>query len=636
MQDPYFFEQLLHGVPLLPLLDTAREMDGLHFYHGVRRCSVVFEFHLVEPALRECLEWARTPGVALQDVNTTLGVNQLGALRAWTCTPLCYALTDLWRNPARTRASVAKVLSFGRLFFQALHGLPPRFIFENGTLYRGEHGVMSTWDSKMVPDGFFSFFVPTSFSTSTNVVAEFKGATGPRTVFIVHEASGWIMSAFSQFPDEEEVLLEPVTNFQVLKAEKYDTNHSLVQLQEMKPGLHIVEGRVRPGVALLEGSQVKALEEVSYRTWQEQQKVEQSGAGAAAEARPKLQFDPFSEQEWIARDEEVPECEQDRHREMSVLGEGTFGTTYRMTAVNSEAAHAMYGVTRFAVKVVTITKKNQIKEEDVRREAKTLSMMLHRNVVRYFWLEKTGKAFWIVMERADGDSVAAFIQTRAQGQGVQEGEVLDIMKQTTSAIDYIHSQGIVHRDIKADNVLFAHAEGDGPRIMKLADFGASAVVATNAASALQSKVGTQCYYSPERGRSQVYGVKSDMWALGCVLLELLRLQRLRGALWDDGYEVTQRRRIFMQEAVDKSMLLGQVVRCLLCLDKHDRIGAVALKNRLEEGAVAAALEAKRQQETAAAAALVKDMEEQAAAAAVFVLIYMYVYTHTNIPMYACM
>ena len=92
----------------------------------------------------------------------------------------------------------------------------------------------------------------------------------------------------------------------------------------------------------------------------------------------------------------------------------------------------------------------------------------------------------------------------------------------------------------------------------------------------------------------------------------------------------------MQEAVDKSMLLGQVVRCLLCLDKHDRIGAVALKNRLEEGAVAAALEAKRQQETAAAAALVKDMEEQAAAAAVFVLIYMYVYTHTNIPMYACM
>jgi len=83
--------------------------------------------------------------------------------------------------------------------------------------------------------------------------------------------------------------------------------------------------------------------------------------------------------------------------------------------------------------------------------------------------------------------------------------VLDIINLTSSAIDYIHNQGIVHHDIKADNVLFAHAEGDRPRIMMLADFGVSAVVATNAASALQSKVGTQCYYSPERGRSQGCG-----------------------------------------------------------------------------------------------------------------------------------
>ena len=612
MHDPYFFEQLLDSVPLLSLVDTAREMDGVLFYHGVRKCSVIFDFQLVEPALCGCLEWARSQDDSLQDVKDILGIDQLASLRVWTCTPLCYVMTDLWRNPARTRASVAKVLPFGRLFFQALHSLPSRFIFENGTLYRGEHGVMSTWDAKMhAPDAFFSFFVPTSFSTSTKVVAEFKGVTGPRTIYIVYEASGWIMSAFSPFPQEEEVLLEPVTNFKVLKAEKYDSSHSLVRLQEMKAGLHLVEGRVRPGVGLLDGSRVKALEEVSYRTWLQQQKDKENSAGAVAEARLELQFDPFSEQEWIARDEEVPESEEDRHREMSVLGEGTFGTTYRMTAMNGEAAQAVHGVTSFAVKVVTTTKKNQIKEEDVRREAKTLSMMLHKNVVRYFWLEKKGKAFWIVMERADGDSVAAFIQVRAQGQGVQEDEVLDIMKQISSAIDYIHSQGIVHRDIKADNLLFAHAEGAGPRLIKLADFGASAIVATNAASALQSKVGTQCYYSPERGRSQGYGVKSDMWALGCVLLELLRLQRLTGALWDDGYEVSQRRELFLQQSGQKSTLLGKVARGLLCLDKHDRIGAVYLKHRLEEAAAAAALEAKKMQEMAAAAALLMIKEEEA-------------------------
>jgi len=82
MQDSYFFEQLLQGVRLSSLLDTVRPLDGLRFYHGVKKCEVDFRFLKVEPALLKCLEWAHKPGDALQDVKAKLGVQQLASLRA--------------------------------------------------------------------------------------------------------------------------------------------------------------------------------------------------------------------------------------------------------------------------------------------------------------------------------------------------------------------------------------------------------------------------------------------------------------------------------------------------------------------------------------------------------------------------
>jgi hypothetical protein len=65
--------------------------------------------------------------------------------------------------------------------------------------------------------------------------------------------------------EEKEVLLEPVCNFEVVEAEKFDAGHRMVQMGEIKAGLHRVVGRVRPGVELLSGSPVKADEKVSYR-----------------------------------------------------------------------------------------------------------------------------------------------------------------------------------------------------------------------------------------------------------------------------------------------------------------------------------------------------------------------------------
>jgi len=151
----------------------------------------------------------------------------------------------------------------------------------DSTLYRGESNAspLVTWDAKIrVPDSIFSFHAPTSFSCDPAVIRGFTSdKTDKRTVFIVHGAAGWKLMDLSMY-GEQEVLLEPVCHFQVLKADKFDANHLEVLMGERAPGLHIVEAHVCPGVSFLEvptRSKVKELEEESYRHWCEQQQQQQ-------------------------------------------------------------------------------------------------------------------------------------------------------------------------------------------------------------------------------------------------------------------------------------------------------------------------------------------------------------------------
>ena len=470
--DPVLLEFLLNGEPLPgSLLAAARAMEGVEFFHGTRRRTMTFSFALVEPALIVCLEWAEVHGP--DDARQALGIQQLAAVRAWTATVLCYVLTSVLRKLQRTRETVQPVLPYARLFFTALHSLPEQYIVQDATLYRAECGVMETWDVKMrAPDGIFSFDAPTSFSLNPAVLKGFKGE-GPRTVYEVWGAAGYRMRKFSPF-DEDEVLLEPVCHFQVRTAEKFDEHHRDVLMGEVRVGLHRVEGSVRPGFEMLGGSPVKEREIKSYQDMQKQ--IDKKCEEDRREENMDLAFYPFTEEEWMAKGKVVPK--KDKERKMSVLGKGAFMITYRMKTKT--------GVVRcFAVKVVEREEMQYlgITEEDVRREARTLARMRHKYVIRYYGWEESEEEMGIIMEIAQGGSLADLIKTRANGNGVQTGEVIEMMLQIACAMEYIHMQGIVHRDIKTDNILLAHAEGSGPLLVKLADFGVAVVLATVSGSA---------------------------------------------------------------------------------------------------------------------------------------------------------
>ncbi|KAJ1485394.1 kinase-like domain-containing protein, partial [Baffinella frigidus] len=117
------------------------------------------------------------------------------------------------------------------------------------------------------------------------------------------------------------------------------------------------------------------------------------------------------------------------------------------------------------------------------------------------------------MELAGGGSLADVIKRKP---GPETAQVVIWMKQMARALMYIHGEKVCHRDIKADNVLLS----ERGHIM-LADFGLAVVANSSAASAAKSKTGTAVYFSPEKADgSDGYDSKADMWAAGCVLVEL--------------------------------------------------------------------------------------------------------------------
>ena len=264
--DPSFFEHLLRNIELVTLEEAAKQMDKLRFFHGGRQAQRTFEYEQVRELLRECVVWAKSKGqaqgqelydarVALQEaMGEVLGVEGIAAIRCWTCSPLCYAFNSVMRSPGRSRESVGPVLAYGKLLFAALHALPARFLFQ-GTLFRGETGVMQTWQDKKErldrkEDVHHFFYVLTSFSVNKERAAEFKAAavaTGAdRTVFTLYGAAGYYLKEFSSYAYEEEVLVEPVCCCTVLGMKIPQEQYPGENLR----GLHTMELRVRPGIRL--------------------------------------------------------------------------------------------------------------------------------------------------------------------------------------------------------------------------------------------------------------------------------------------------------------------------------------------------------------------------------------------------
>ncbi len=161
------------------------------------------------------------------------------------------------------------------------------------------------------------------------------------------------------------------------------------------------------------------------------------------------------------------------------------------------------------------------------REAKMLAALNHPNIATIFGLEQSGATHYLVMELVPGDT----LQQRVQRDGaVPIEEALAIAKQIAEALEAAHEKGIIHRDLKPANVKLT-PEGK----VKVLDFGLakafegdpSSVDMSNSptlshAATMQGVIlGTAAYMSPEQARGRAVDKRTDIWAFGCVLYELL-------------------------------------------------------------------------------------------------------------------
>jgi len=196
----------------------------------------------------------------------------------------------------------------------------------------------------------------------------------------------------------------------------------------------------------------------------------------------------------------------DRYKIIGLIGGGGMSNVY--------LAHDMILNRDVAIKILRYDFTN---EDDLyrrfQREALSATSLTHPNIVSVYDVGDDGDLHYIVMEYVQGKTLKQYIQEFAP---ISPARCVHIMKQLTSAIANAHENHIIHRDIKPQNILM-DAEGN----VKITDFGIAMTLSATSFTQTNSVLGTVHYLSPEQARGGTATNKSDIYALGIVLYELL-------------------------------------------------------------------------------------------------------------------
>ncbi|XP_019719707.1 serine/threonine-protein kinase 36-like [Hippocampus comes] len=187
---------------------------------------------------------------------------------------------------------------------------------------------------------------------------------------------------------------------------------------------------------------------------------------------------------------------------LELVGEGSFGRVHK-------------GMKKFTGQVVALKfmpKMGRSNKElqSLKKEIEIMSNLQHPNIVKLYNSFETETEVVVVTEYAEGQ----LFQIIEDDGSLPESRVCEIACQLVSALYYLHSRRILHRDMKPQNILF-----DKNGVVKLCDFGFARAMSVST-MVLTSIKGTPLYMSPELVAEKPYDHTADLWSLGCILYEL--------------------------------------------------------------------------------------------------------------------
>ncbi|MFY0741789.1 Stk1 family PASTA domain-containing Ser/Thr kinase [Solibacillus silvestris] len=195
-----------------------------------------------------------------------------------------------------------------------------------------------------------------------------------------------------------------------------------------------------------------------------------------------------------------------RYKILKLIGGGGMSNVY--------LAHDIILSRDVAIKILRYDLSN---EEELhrrfQREALSATSLTNPNIVSIYDVGEDGDMHYIVMEYIKGKTLKQYIQ---EFSPLSAARSVHIMKQLLSAIAHAHENGIIHRDIKPQNILMDE-EGN----VKITDFGIATSLGATSFTQTNSVIGTVHYLSPEQARGGIATMKSDIYALGIVFYELL-------------------------------------------------------------------------------------------------------------------